>query len=222
VRPDYIPNASGFYDRDDELFGAFANMIDAHNADDDYLFTVLNWIKYAYMNADGIMGESRIVMMATAFEMFFKLNSDKTENFALGLEDLLEVKTMEYQNPTTGATQTGLPFTQQTNPDGSLKTKSAGRGVPRVPIEHCVYGWWARDFYALRSEIVHDGKIDPTRLINSKGNHHFRLALLIFKFCFYKMLINLGYLVFPQHPGVPAGVPEILEILRLRRMETLL
>jgi hypothetical protein len=71
---------------------SFANTIDAHNPSDEYLFKVLDWVKYAFMNADGYSYESRLVMMATAFEVFFHLpRENKTRLLAERLESLLGV-----------------------------------------------------------------------------------------------------------------------------------
>jgi hypothetical protein len=49
---------------------SFANMIDTHNNDDDYLFRVLEWFNYSYMNVEGFSYYNRIVLLATAYEIF--------------------------------------------------------------------------------------------------------------------------------------------------------
>src|SRR5215510_9800127 len=91
ILPAYIPR-SLIYRYDKELLQAFANMIDANRPEDDHLFFVLEWVRLATSNAEGLGGAIRLVMLCMAFEVFFQLpENDKERHFAEGLEDLLDI-----------------------------------------------------------------------------------------------------------------------------------
>jgi hypothetical protein len=186
VKPSYIQKPILRYQFDELLFKAFANMIDAHNKDDDYLFRVLEWFKYSYMNVEGFSYHNRIVLLATAYEIFFDLPEfgGKADAFATGLETLLEVN------------QWGLQVIRKPNSLGRQK-------------ENTVYGWWTREFYDLRSKIVHGSELTQADATNHRGADYFRTGIKMLEFSFYKLLENKGYLVYPAPaPEVRAALPN--------------
>lgn len=196
VRPGFVPANTFDYRFDKKLMAAFANMIDAHNDDEDYLFKVLEWVRYAFLNAEGYSYESRNVMMATAFEIFFGLPEiGKEDAFAKRLEDLLEVSNMEIKDEGFNLVQTGHTSITKLNARGRSKTST-------------MYGWWARDFYSLRSKIVHEGVVERNDLLNHNDKQHLLIAIAMLNFCFYRLLENRGYLTFETIQNIPefAGV----------------
>lgn len=196
VRPDYIEGSVINYRYDAKLLTAFANLIDAHNIEDDYLFKVLDWVQYAFLNSPGYNYESRNVMMATAFEMLFKLQrNDKTASFANSLEQLLRVDQMEAIDPTQNRRRIGLITSQRLDANGNPRLD---RG--KQPIQHTTYGWWARDYYGLRSKIVHEGTVQHGEFFNHNGIEHLKIALRMMTFCFYRLAENRGYLVHASNP----------------------
>lgn len=196
VRPSFVPSNTLIYRYDKHLMSAFANMIDAHNPDDGRYFRVLDWIRYAYMNAEGYSPESRHVMLATAFEIFFDLpKDDKTNEFVRHIEKLLEVDKMTVPDESSNASQLGLPL---------IPKPYIGRGGRTKFTSHTIYGWWAREFYDLRSKIVHGDDITNEDIRNHKGEKHFFIAFKILRFCFYKLLENKGYLNYKVITDVPS------------------
>lgn len=196
VRPSFVPASTWFYNYDSLLFDSFSKMIDAHNSDDARYFRVLDWVRYAHLNPDGYSSESRFVMLATAFEILFDLPRDyKTDEFAKRLEKLLEVDSMTVVDENYNTIQVGLPQTTKsyTTRGGKVKFR-----------QHTMYGWWARDFYDLRSKIVHGEDINNQDIRNHKGEQHFFIALKILRFCFYKFLENKGYLTFKKLTEIPS------------------
>lgn len=156
-------------------------MIDSHDPTDERVFNALTWVRYAFLNADGYSYESRVVMMATAFEILFDLpRNGKEEEFARRLELLLEVDKM------------GHPAIRKPNSWGALKTST-------------MYGWWAREFYSVRSRIVHEGVVAKSHLVNAKGAQHLLLALKMLKFCLYRLLEKRGFLMFSVLKGKSFG-----------------
>lgn len=184
VKPSFVPNNTSPYRFDMFLMSAMARMIDSHNPIDVGYFRVLDWVRYAYLNADEYSTESRLVMLATAFEIFFDLpDRRKADRFASRLEELLEVDKMDIYDEEYHLVQTGLPQV----------TKPNARGIDKT---NTMYGWWARDFYDLRSKIVHGSVISNQDIRNHKDEQHFFIALKILRFCFYKRLENKGHLTY--------------------------
>lgn len=222
IKPDFIESRVVPYRVDLRLFVAFANMIDAHNPD-EYIFSVLEWIYYSYINFENITHESRIVMLATGFEIFFRLKRGaKAEKFAERLETLLKVDERVVFDKKTETSITGLPRTQRTDANG--KVRAYGKGPKEgQPFEYTMYGWWARDFYGLRSKIVHEGTVTAEALKNHNGEPHFKIAIQIFNYCFHRLLEDRGYFIYKKSAspliaeadkwGVESGLQDIEEKL---------
>jgi hypothetical protein len=192
VRPSFVPTSTFPYYFDSLLMAAFANMIDAHKQEDVRYFRVLDWVRYAYLNTDIYSPESRLVMLATTFEIFFDLpDFKKADKFAILLETLLEVDSMEIHDEHGQLIQKGLPEITKPNVHGKDKTNT-------------MYGWWARDFYDLRSKIVHGEDISNQDIRNHKDEQHFFIALKILTFCFYKLLENKSHLTSKKITGIPS------------------
>ena len=214
VRPAYVPSNTLFYRFDDKLLEGFANVIDDHSPDNDYLFRTLEWVGYTFINSEGYSGASRHVMLATAFEIFFDLpDFGKADEFAGKLESLLEVDKMEIYDKKFKLIQTGLTPVTKKNAVGKDKTNT-------------MYGWWARDFYHLRSKIVHGDEITNADIRNHNNEQHLIIGLKMLAFCFYKLLENKGYLVFETIQNIPAfagiSYERISTYRDLRKIEQLI
>src|SRR5258706_5445309 len=180
VKPDFV-TSSIFYRYDERLFEALAGAIDARRPQDDFLFAAIQWVKYAFMNADGYSMESRVVMMATAYEILLDLpEGEKVMEFANRLETILGVDQMDVRE-NAGKVTRGLAKIVKADKRGKSK-------------ENTVYGWWARDFYWLRSEIVHRGAVEALDFRNHNGIEHLQLAMKIMHFCFYRLLETSGFI----------------------------
>jgi hypothetical protein len=196
IKPQFVPG-NVLYSFAANIFTALASMIAAHNANDKFILEVLNWVNYAFMNAEGYNYPSRCVMMATAFEALFKLKGDKTRGFSENLESLLDVGTLIEHDSTGHQVGTGLP--RSTKPDGRGDVRRYGdgrRGVPGTPIDLTMYGWWARDFYKLRSQIVHTGISQRSDFLNHNDVQHLEIALQVMNACLFKWLDGHGYLIY--------------------------
>lgn len=172
LRPSYVQTISFQYRFDDKLFLALANAIDAHNDVDDHIFKALEWVKHSFINAEEAPYESRPVLMATAFEVLFDLpDFKKSDEFANRLEALLRVS--------------GLPVIKKPNSFGKDK-------------ENTMYGWWARDFYDLRSKVVHGSNVAAQDFGNHNNVEHLKIAVKIMNFCLHRLLEDRGYLVYKE------------------------
>lgn len=64
--------------------------------------------------------------------------------------------------------------------------------------ENTIYGWWARDFYDLRSKIVHGSNIAKQDFGNHNKVEHLKIAVKIMNFCLYRLLEERGYLIYKE------------------------
>lgn len=206
IKPDYIIDDERFM-YDEELLQAFAKMIDAQSKEDDYIFSALEWVRSAHINPTNFRAEIRPVMLMTAFETLFNLSqNDKETDFANQLELLLGVETFSILDEDSKTLQP-LAKVKKHNARNKLK-------------ENTMYGWWARDFYSLRSEVVHKGLITDKDWKYLGGISHFEIALKMLNFCLYRLMENKGYLV--NENGAAAAIlndPGFFTTRRLRQVE---
>jgi len=128
----------------------------------------LEWVGYAYTNVDGFSYFSRIVMMATAFEIL--LDGFKGRP---GFVDKIE----------------GLVCFQRE--DTEVRSVVTKKGCHDE--EHTLKGWWASEFYELRSRVVHGNRLADDDANNSKGQKYFSLAVEFFAECLRKILNEQRY-----------------------------
>lgn len=207
IKSDYIIDAERFI-YDEELFQAFANMIDARSKDEGHIFSALEWVRSAHINPTNFRAEIRPVMLMTAFETIFKLSQNqKEEDFANQLEELLGVDKFLVLNEDDNTWHCGLTLVAKNNSRGKSK-------------KNTMYGWWARDFYSLRSKIVHEGLITDKDWKYLNGISHFEIALKMLSFCLYRLMENRNYLVYENSAASTLlNDPSFFTIRRLRRIE---
>ncbi|HKQ73221.1 MAG TPA: hypothetical protein VJ810_05795 [Blastocatellia bacterium] len=209
--PDYVFD-SIFYSFDKKLFAALANLIDAGNPDDQFIFKALDWVKLAFSNSEGVSMANRLVMLCTAFEVFFKLpRNNKEAEFVQRLGDLLGVSTMELLDDNHSIVGTGHPKISRKTKDGRDKMET-------------IYGWWARDFYWVRSEIVHTGDLASEDYVNHNKVPHHELALKMLRFCLYRALERQNYLNYEVKPelGDFHDFDRLWTMIELRKIERLI
>ncbi len=98
----------------------------------------LDWFFFSHIESNHIKPESKIVMMATAFEILLNLEQhQKTRKFAEKLDK--NISTSEFKND----------------------TRKIGKGEYNGQSAGC----WGIDFYKLRSEIVHEGYFNKRTFI---------------------------------------------------------
>jgi len=105
----------------------------------DRLFRALEWFRLAHTESDKVSSVSKVVMMATAFEIVLNLPmvGDKSGRFADELEKRCAI--------TQSLRQTRLD--------------RKGKNQTRAKV-----AWWGWDFYKLRNAIVHGDVIRPRQL----------------------------------------------------------
>lgn len=152
----------------DRLF-AIQDHVEAKNR----LFRSLQWFRMAHIESDDVSELSRIVMMATAFEILLAIpqGSNKKEKMA----DEIEKRCGRSDS------------LQETRQD------KKGEDHTRAKI-----GWWAWDFYELRNRIVHGNEIQANELLYPAPNMdwitHRIVAALVFWECIVRELYDLGCL----------------------------
>jgi len=98
----------------------------------------LEWFRFAHIGSDDVSWQSKVVMMATAFEIVLDVpdQSNKKGWIADRLDTLC----------------------------GTEGTLREDRNIGSRQINHTKIGWWGWDFYQLRNEIVHGDVIRPEQL----------------------------------------------------------
>jgi hypothetical protein len=128
-------------------------------------FRSLEWLRLAFVNYENIPYDVRLVAMCSAFEALLDLPEYKKENhFSRRVHDLLPAHNL----PTTSRTR---------------KSKV----VADTPV-----GWWCRDFYQLRSRLVHGEETSPRDWQHSPGIEHLTIAVHIFEECVWGLLQKQG------------------------------
>jgi len=114
-------------------------MHDYENKGSKRLLQCLEWFKYAHRSNLNVSPFSKLLMMAIVYEIYFNLQESrrKRNNFRKKLNDLFE--------------------------DGEIKKEVRKEGENKE-IELNLAGWWANDFYNLRSSIVHGDDINKNAL----------------------------------------------------------
>lgn len=136
------------------------------------IMSALEWVGYAYANADNFNYFSRIVMMATAFEILLGGFRNRWEFIK---------KIGKYTcNPGDNNSK-----------DREKRKIRIGKGLEAR--EYSFKEWWAYEFYDLRSRIVHGYEIGDRDIRNRKGNEYFFLSLEFFEECLKRILERHNY-----------------------------
>jgi hypothetical protein len=134
----------------------------------------LEWFRLAHASGDAASALTKLVMMTTAFEILLQIPEGlgKTAKFIQAIESRL-------RRPQTKS-ETRLVPVKVGKKKGS--TKSVTRSLP---------GWWADDFYDLRSRVVHGDPINLRRLKYKRWPTHLIVADVVFGECLVKELYDL-------------------------------
>lgn len=133
----------------------------------------LEWFRLAHTSGDGASALTKLVMMSTAFEILLQIpdGPGKTQKFVQAVEDRIcrpQTKKMTRSTIKVG-NKAGI-------------SKSATHSLP---------GWWANDFYDLRSRVVHGDVVQPNRLKYRRWLTHLIVADLVFGECIESDLYKL-------------------------------
>ena len=152
------------------------------------------WFWLSHVWADYLLFISRVVMMATAFEILLDIKEDKTRTFAKKLNEAFK--------------------------NGNLKSdcRKMGYTSKKKDEKYNEAGCWGIDFYNLRSKIVHGEVIESKDLIClpedyiSRDNHGFPINrpkithLMPADFIYCSLILKeLG--IWPCGPGAAAPFP---------------
>jgi hypothetical protein len=130
------------------------------------LFRTLEWFRFAHTESPTVTWLNKVVMMATGFEILLELpDRDQTNQFAGHIERLLRL--------------------QDSCPE--KRTDNKGR-----EFEACAAAWWARDFYELRSRIVHGNQVTAADLKYRGWITHLMVADLVLRELVDRLLYQHG------------------------------
>jgi len=118
----------------------------------------LEWFRLAHVTGDGASLFTKAVMMSTAFEILFQIpdGPGKTSKFIDAVE------------------------AQVKRTDTVSDTRTITRGARTWTRTHSLPGWWADDFYDLRSRVVHGDPVEIERLRYKRWVSHLIVADVVF------------------------------------------
>jgi len=124
----------------EELIGIFDKfMLNQSEIDSKRLFRCLEWFNYAHRSNSHTSSHAKILMMATAYEIFFNMHDSYNKR------DILRKKINDL-------------FL-----DEGIKTEvRKERNGKEIKLN--LAGWWANDFYNLRNKIVHGDEVELKEL----------------------------------------------------------
>ncbi len=136
------------------------------------IMNALEWVGYAYANVDNFNYFSRIVMVATAFEILLGGFRNRWEF----------MKKIRKHTCNLG---------DNNSKDREKRKIRTGKGLEER--EYSFKEWWAYEFYHLRNKIVHGNKIGDGDIRNRRGNEYFFLSLEFFEECLKRILERHNY-----------------------------
>lgn len=155
---------------DSELVEGFNKVFDSTFPQDirEQLFRSLEWFRLAHVGSDEVSPLSKVVMMATAFEILLRVPN--TPSKKKWIADELEKRI--------------------SNSDFIKETRQSNKGKDYI---YSKVACWAWDFYELRNRIVHGDHVEPEQLRYQAPKRdwlHLIVADLVFWECIKRELFN--------------------------------
>lgn len=152
-----------------ELLGGFSNLFDTAFPVDarERLLRSLEWFRFAHTESDEVSGFSRIVMMATAFEI------------------VLDVPIVQDKS--------GWIADEVASRCAAVESIQETRNNNKAPQTRPKIGWWAWDFYKLRNAIVHGDIVKPERLRYHAPGRDWLTQLIVADLVFWECVTRQLY-----------------------------
>lgn len=148
---------------DKELIQGFDKMFDAAFPDDvrERVFRSLQWFRMSHVESDEISVLSKVVMMATAFEILLQVPN--TPNKKKWIAEEIERRI--------------------SNSDFLMEIRKDSKGNDQT---YSKVAWWSWDFYEIRNSIVHGDHIGAERLRYSAPDKDWLTHLIIADLVFWE------------------------------------
>jgi len=164
---------SGTRELDGRLLAGCERFIESRtvNQDAERIIRSLGWFYFSHFDLRDIPDTAAAVMMSTAFETLFDLPENrKTRRFIGAVEEFVVTRAAGFLDPAASARTRRMNWRNR-------------------PCEYNNAGWWAHDFYNLRSSIVHGSS---WQLLHN-GRSHLEIADLVFIECLKRKLQENGH-----------------------------
>lgn len=181
ITPFYISHGSDIC-YDEKFLRALEKLQQDRNNQKLYrrIMTSLEWVAYADTNVNNFNRASRIVMMATAFEILLN-----------GFKDRFDfMKKIKKRTCNDLDDLTSHPFYRYRRMRSTRKIHYNWRKQSK---NFSFKEWWAYEFYVLRNRIVHGERIKSKDFVNRKGEDYFLLSIQFFEECLKKLLAEKKY-----------------------------
>lgn len=191
MTPQHVPDQS-YGVGDHKLLRQMVQICEKNDLETERLFRSLQWVGFAFSNAPGHIYESRIVAMTTAFEILLDMpDENKPQEFSERIRALL--------------IPNKLPL--------STRTRLTKAGNPKAETDNAV-GWWCREFYGLRSKVVHGDKLQQSHY-KTNDVENLRIALHLFRECIEGILVRMGMLLSTEREMQFWFNPQWIDALKL-------
>lgn len=162
-KPNFVPSPMRFF-IDDKLLDAFLKLRKSNPFVFKRIISSVEVFAEAYFNSHHLSQKARILLQASAFEIFFKFpkNGTKVKPFKNRIESLTKLYREE-----------------------KFETYYRNANGKRIKEERTRKGIWAQKFYELRSGIIHG---DSKNNFLFEKQRHLDIALLFFIVCIKKRI----------------------------------
>jgi hypothetical protein len=154
-----------------ELVTGFSKIFDSTFPLDvkERLLRSLEWFRFAHVESDEISLLSKVVMMATAFEIILDVPPEASDKSGWIADEVAK----------RCASQESLMETRKDR---------KGNDQSRAKVR-----WWAWDFYKLRNAIVHGDTVDPKRLRYQAPERDWLTQLIVADLVFWELVTRELY-----------------------------
>ena len=138
----------------------------------------LEWVRFAHDDTGSVTEPSKVVMMATAFEILLQISnrSQKKKKLMDALDKLCRARSSVARRR-------------------KVDRPRRGTGKVRKRKTFSLMAWWMRDFYELRNAVVHGDEIHDRRLLHTTACGkipHLRVADVVMGECVWRGLFEAG------------------------------
>ena len=148
---------------DKELIQGFGKMFDAAFPDDvrERVFRSLQWFRMSHVESDEVSVLSKVVMMATAFEILLQVPNIPNKKKWIAEEIERRISNSD--------------FIMETRKDLKGNDHTCSKGA-----------WWSWDFYEIRNSIVHGDHVEAERLRYSAPDKDWLTHLIVADLVFWE------------------------------------
>lgn len=153
--------------QDEELLRGLNEVLNSNSHSDikNIIFRSLEWFRLAHTQSGVVSKLSKVVMMATAFEIVLQVNSKEKKKY------IAEQLKKRFSNDLS-----------------IIEERKIGKNKKDVSFPKI--SWWAWDFYDLRNKIVHGDNVGSQELIGGIARREWLTHLIVADLVYLEIIVN--------------------------------